>query len=342
MLNEGVHVDNIDGVILLRPTVSPILYLQQIGRSLASGKEKQPLIFDIVNNFESLYSIDSLRSEITEAFAVIPCAEKGKTGFTGNFRIYDEAGDSRKLFEQLEKNLSAGWESYYLEAKEFYEIHKNLDIPKAYVTEHGRSLGTWLMTQRRIRSGKIAGTLTEEQIAKLDALGMNWESGSSRNWNRGYQALAAYKEQFGDVDVKANYVTEDGYALGKWVTNLRSRWSRGEVEDNYRNALSDSAGTPARLSATILTNEQIAKLDELGMIWDKHEHQWMTNYRAAEQYYRKNGNLRVPRKFRTEGGICLGIWLDNQRSTASGVRRGAAPLSAKRKGMLDAIGMIWN
>lgn len=27
MLNEGVHVDDIDGVILLRPTVSPIIYM---------------------------------------------------------------------------------------------------------------------------------------------------------------------------------------------------------------------------------------------------------------------------------------------------------------------------
>lgn len=37
MLNEGVHVDDIDGVILLRPTVSPIIYMQQIGRCLAAG-----------------------------------------------------------------------------------------------------------------------------------------------------------------------------------------------------------------------------------------------------------------------------------------------------------------
>lgn len=38
MLNEGVHVDDIDGVILLRPTISPILYLQQIGRGLSAGE----------------------------------------------------------------------------------------------------------------------------------------------------------------------------------------------------------------------------------------------------------------------------------------------------------------
>lgn len=51
MLNEGIHVDDVDGVILLRPTVSPIIYLQQIGRALSAGSEKTPLIFDLVNQF---------------------------------------------------------------------------------------------------------------------------------------------------------------------------------------------------------------------------------------------------------------------------------------------------
>ena len=38
-LNEGVHVKGIDGVIMLRPTISPIIYLQQMGRALASGQK---------------------------------------------------------------------------------------------------------------------------------------------------------------------------------------------------------------------------------------------------------------------------------------------------------------
>ena len=56
-LNEGIHIDDVDGVILFRPTVSPIVYKQQIGRALAAGKTNTPVIFDIVNNFENLYSL---------------------------------------------------------------------------------------------------------------------------------------------------------------------------------------------------------------------------------------------------------------------------------------------
>lgn len=60
MLNEGIHVDDVDGVILLRPTVSPIIYLQQIGRALSAGNKNQPVIFDLVNNFDSLCTINVL------------------------------------------------------------------------------------------------------------------------------------------------------------------------------------------------------------------------------------------------------------------------------------------
>ena len=38
-LNKGIHLDDISGVILLRPTVSPIIYKQQIGRALSASKK---------------------------------------------------------------------------------------------------------------------------------------------------------------------------------------------------------------------------------------------------------------------------------------------------------------
>lgn len=64
MLNEGVHMEDVDGVILLRPTVSPIIYKQQIGRALSAGKKKDAVIFDIVLNIENLYSIGTIEEEM--------------------------------------------------------------------------------------------------------------------------------------------------------------------------------------------------------------------------------------------------------------------------------------
>lgn len=40
MLNEGVHAKDVNGVILLRPTISPIIFKQQIGQALCKYKEE--------------------------------------------------------------------------------------------------------------------------------------------------------------------------------------------------------------------------------------------------------------------------------------------------------------
>lgn len=339
MLNEGIHVDNIDGVILLRPTVSPIIYLQQIGRALSAGKRKKPLIFDIVNNFDSLYSIDALQMEIDEAFVSLQYTESEKAKFKEQFCIIDKLRDCRELFNRLNQNLSASWEFYYIACMEYHRKNGHLRVPKSYVTDTGLNLGTWLQTQRRIRNGKVVGNLSLEQIERLDALGMEWGDGSTRSWNRGIEALSCYKEQFGNVDVNAKYVTEDGYALGKWVSNIRSKWKRGEYE--VLNDVGERVVKNPNCSGNILTIEQIEKLDAFGMIWDKHSSKWERNYKAAEEYFSSHGDLRVPHDYRTENGIGLGVWIVNQRNIFYGKKTGAAPLSDKQIERLNAIQMVW-
>ena len=319
MLNEGIHVENIDGVILLRPTVSPIIYLQQIGRSLSAGrKDKNPIIFDIVNNFDSLYTIDSLQKEVEEAFFSFSSTYEYREHFKEQFRIFDEIRDCRELFTQLSRNLSASWEFYYIAAMEYYQKNGHLRVPKSHVTDTGLTLGMWLQTQRRVNAGKIPGNLSKEQKLRLDAIGMEWENGSTRSWNRGIEALKQYKETFGNVDVNARYVTEDGYALGKWVSNLRSRQKRGE-----------------------LTEEQKQTVERLGMVWDKHSSNWETNYLIAKKYFEKHGNLKVPHGYVSENGITLGIWITNQRNIFRGNKKGAAPLNEAQVDKLNAIGMVW-
>lgn len=57
-LNEGTHVEGITGVIMLRRTISPIIYLQQMGRALSSGNKNKPIIFDFINNYSNLKRIE--------------------------------------------------------------------------------------------------------------------------------------------------------------------------------------------------------------------------------------------------------------------------------------------
>lgn len=57
MLNEGIHIDGVDCVIMFRKTESPQIYLQQLGRALSSSADKMPIIFDFVGNINNATSL---------------------------------------------------------------------------------------------------------------------------------------------------------------------------------------------------------------------------------------------------------------------------------------------
>lgn len=194
MLNEGVHVAGISGVILFRPTISPIIYKQQIGRALTAGDSASPLILDVVNNFEGLASISGLQSEMQEAVQRLYANGEGDKIVTERFEIIEQVRDCRMLFERLQASLSSSWEHYFAEASIYYAEHGDLNIPKRYTTPAGLSLGGWLVTQRRVREGKISGSLTEQQVARLDSIGMVWGDRKEIAWQHRLELAQEYKK----------------------------------------------------------------------------------------------------------------------------------------------------
>ena len=318
MLNEGIHVDDVDGVILLRPTVSPIIYMQQIGRALSAGSGETPVIFDLVNNFDSLYCVDCLQNEMQEARVLFPSIYGKNSRFEDRFRIIDETKDSRKLFLRLQDNLNSAWEVYYAAARQWYEATGHLKVPKGYVTPSGLTLGSWIQTQRKVHGGRKAGSLNPERIHLLEKIGMIWTV-SDYKWDEAVRELQKYHDKYGNLDIKARYVTEDGWALGKWVSNLRIKVKKYGLEQT-------------------LTEEQQSQLEALGMIWDKSKENWDRYFEAAETYYRANGNLDVPVKYTTEDGIPLGRWLSNLRHQLL-VRDRQSALSDEQRKQLRSIGL---
>ena len=94
------------------------------------------------------------------------------------------------------------------------------------------------------RSAGHWGKRTGERIR------MYWGNRNDRQWNEGYQEAKRYFDAHGDLKVPVDYVSPDGYALGKWVK--RQRYTRQNPEK----------------SCAVLTEERIAKLDEIGMRWE--------------------------------------------------------------------------
>lgn len=314
MLNEGVHVEGISGVILFRPTVSPIIYKQQIGRALTAGTTAAPLILDVVNNFEGLSSISGLQKEMTAAVQRLYANGEGDKVVAERFEVIEQVHDCRVLFEQLENSLSSTWDHYFAAASLYYIEHGDLKVPLRYKTPGGLSLGDWVQTQRQIRKGKRTfGTLTQQQIERLDSIGMVWETRSETAWARGLEAARRYRQQYGDLQVPSAYKDADGFALGNWIRNTRSRFGSGGLKES-----------------------QIRELDALGMVWNSIDAKWERCYAEAALYYEKHGGLNLAPKYVSPSGIRLGAWVENQRAYYL-----KGELSDDKIRRLEAIGMLW-
>ena len=319
MLNEGVHIDDVNGVILLRPTVSPIVYKQQIGRAFSASRQTYAVIFDVVLNIDNLCSIGAIREEMRAVIAYYKYTGETQNIVRESFDVTDETRDSRRLFEELEYALSASWEFMYAEAKKYYLANGNLLVPVKYRTETGLSLGGWLTTQRQIYAGKAAGQLSGEQIKKLEDIGIVWDNYHDLAWERSYAAARAYYEAHGDLIVPAGYVTEDGVSLGNWIAGMRA------MRSNRRDS--------------VLTEGRVARLDAIGMVWSNVlSEQWERNYLEAANYYRQHGDLLVPLRYVTGTGFKLGSWISHLRRA----RKQGRDLSESQIARLELIGMKWD
>lgn len=321
MLNEGIHVDGIDGVILLRPTVSPIIYKQQIGRALSAGKKSNPVIFDIVLNIENLYSIGAVEEEMQIATAYYRSLGEESSIVNDSFSIYDEVKDCRELFSRLNDVLTVSWKTMFEQAKKYYSENGDLEVPARFITNDGYSLGHWIYNQRAVRKGQQTGNLSEEQIEKLNSIGMRWDLYTDYSWEKNFNAAKNYYEKNGHLDVPSRFVTRDGLPLGAWLSSLRT-WESSGIHPKY------------------LSAERKKQLESIGMIWSKLDYYWEQNFSEALRYYRKNGDLLVPSNFVTDNGVRLGSWIFRQRKLHSGSCKGT-PLTAEQTARLNSIGMVW-
>ncbi len=310
-LNEGVHVAGIQGVILFRPTASPILYKQQIGRALTAGAADTPMILDVVNNFDSLASIGTIRQEMAEAAEKLRRTGQAEKIRVERFRVEGQTEDCARLVRELENCLSCTWELWYEAACAYYRTHGDLKVPKRHVTESGLQLGVWIQTQRAVYGGSGRGTLSPDRVKALNAIGMVWGDVQEAAWNDGWELAREYFEANGSLLVPEDCEVH-GFELGKWIAYQRKRKREGKLPENRR-----------------------VRLEDIGMVWDAAEAKWEMHYAEAKAYFAENGNLNIPKAYRTKDGFFLGMWVAGQRRARG---KGLTPGQIER---LDAIGMVW-
>lgn len=106
IFNEGVNIPEINQVVLLRPTQSPIVFVQQLGRGLRKSQDKEyVVILDFIGNYKNNFMIpialsgdrsynkDNIRRYVLEGERIIP----------GSSTIHFDEISKKQIFASIDK-----------------------------------------------------------------------------------------------------------------------------------------------------------------------------------------------------------------------------------------------
>lgn len=123
IFNEGVDIPEVNQVIMLRPTESPIVFIQQLGRGLRKAENKEyVVVLDFIGNYmnnfmipialsgDRTYNKDTIRKYVMEGSKIIP----------GSSTIHFDEISKKRIFQSID---NARTNKKLL--KEKYEILKN-------------------------------------------------------------------------------------------------------------------------------------------------------------------------------------------------------------------------
>ena len=331
MLTEGVHMDNLDGVIMLRPTESERIFFQQLGRALAVSTEREhPLIIDIASNATAMRGgMDFIKGVGRE----MDLDDKEMKRF---FHITAQAADFIEHLRESEFDYDGAMQNFFNENGHLY-------IMPGYTVDDHDVYGYYCQIRGR------RNQLSEPARKRYEAMGMDWEISS--RWMKGFWAAEAYFSEYGNLDVPSTIGKYHGVWLYDWVDqNRRSRdnlcdrqikmleslgmdWEiHDRWEDNFRelerfkeeNGHTDVPGDHplARFVAEIRkrppSQAKIDRLNALGFEWDgrvsRSRNAWRTGVAHSREYWGDHGNLNVPKGYICGDGYKLGLFVKNSKA----------------------------
>ena len=183
MLNEGSHKTNISGALLLRKTNSYIMLLQQIGRTIESGKTNNPIIIDAVNNFIYVKDGIKLLTEIKEAIEEEKKTNKdfdeSKFIDIDTFFVTEYVCDVEDMLNEIENKLKGNYELYLRALEQYKDREGNCLVPerhKEVLDGLCISLGRWCSEIRKAKKGNKNGyKLTLQMEEDLNLMGFVWD-----------------------------------------------------------------------------------------------------------------------------------------------------------------------
>lgn len=271
MLNEGLHVKDVDGIVMLRPTVSPTVYLQQIGRCLASTSDTaaQPVIFDLVNNYESARIDGGERRVFTVEF-LAPPRYSGQKPPAIPFIVSGRVEEFQTLIGKFDRFVSnwGRWEYIYGLIKDFQSAHGRYPLHRELYK--GVCLGFWLSRQVYWLNHD---ELSDKKAALLRAL-PGWDNylTSERNprqggidiprWNQNYGRLMDYLNEH-----QGKYPPVKEGSLYFWCRENIVRYRTEMLPSQLAGKLAALPGWEERVMSG-RRKQDLPRLEEHGQTWE--------------------------------------------------------------------------
>ncbi|WP_080126619.1 DEAD/DEAH box helicase [Chlamydia suis] len=200
--------------------------------------------------------------------------------------------------------LKEEWEKNFLELKRFQEEHGHCKVPNRY--PQNPSLGVWVCVQRRcFKKGKLA----EDKIARLEGIGFVWDV-LEEVWEKNFLELHRFREEHGHCNVPSVYPQNP--SLGVWVCDQRENFKKGK-----------------------LAEDRIARLEEIGFVWDVLEEAWEENFLELQRFREEYGHCKVPTRYPQNPQ--LASWVSHQRADFK-----EGKLSEDKIARLEELGFVWD
>lgn len=266
MLNEGYHINDLDGVVMMRPTYSPTIYAQQLGRALTVKSEdgKEPLVIDLVNNLDSIKIIEDLYERLGQ---YEPTGEhKKEHEQQGGLIIHDKTKEFRDVarkISELSKRKTVSLQEK-IEIFERYLEEGNGDIDGQTVFE-GKPIGQWAIQIRAgVKNGYEGVNPTEDQLKRLDELGI-LERRIDSTIDEKIDALIEWKKKYPDVIIERKNLNQpiSDATIRKLEELAQAEGVEfSELEERYRKIRSYNEYVRYRESSGKLTEPQWNKCKE--------------------------------------------------------------------------------
>ncbi|MEG2059557.1 MAG: DEAD/DEAH box helicase [Lachnospiraceae bacterium] len=221
ILNEGVDIVEVNQVIMLRPTQSPIVFIQQLGRGLRKAKGKEyVVILDFIGNYNNnfmipialsgdrTYNQDTIRKYIISGNNTIPGASTVHFDEIAKEKIFASIDKIRGIKELIKESYRSlknriGRVPYL---QDFYD---NGEIDPLVIIRENKTYQAFLETvEREAYQGKV--TLEEQLI--LEYLSKTVLSGTRPYELEILQRIM--KQDTSSVDViKSEFLEKYGYTV---------------------------------------------------------------------------------------------------------------------------------